>query len=196
MASPAPRAAYNSAGLRGANVDMRELARLIKQRAFLTGTFVLRSGMTTSYYWDKYRFESDPVLLRAIARNMLPLLPATFDKLAGLDLGGIPLATALSLESGKPSLYVRKEAKTYGTCNLVEGGYLPGERVVAIEDIVTSGGQVATSVQQMRDLGLIVEHAMCVVDREQGGRAKLDSIGCSLTSLFTGAEIDRLAASD
>src|SRR5271165_2615785 len=121
---------------------MRELARRIKEHAFLTGQFVLRSGMTTSFYWDKYRFESDPILLAEIAKKMVALLPASFDKLAGLDLGGIPLATALSLQSGKPCLYVRKEAKTYGTCNLVEGGFQPGEEAIAIEDIVTSGGQV------------------------------------------------------
>ena len=123
-------------------VDRAALARRIREVAYLTGQFTLRSGATSTFYWDKYRFESDPAILAAVTEAMLPILPASYDKLAGLELGGIPLATSLSLQSGKPCLYVRKEAKSYGTSNLVEGGHRQGERVVVIEDVITSGGQV------------------------------------------------------
>src|SRR5438270_13580361 len=125
-------------------MNRNDLAKKIRDRSFLTGDFLLRSGRRSSFYWDKYRFESDPELLGAIATELRLLLPESFDRLAGLELGGIPLATALSLETGKPCLYVRKAAKTYGTCNLVEGGFQPGEVAVAVEDVVTSGGQVVT----------------------------------------------------
>ena len=164
-------------------MDRQELARQISRRARLTGQFTLRSGRTSSVYWDKYRFESDPVVLTAIIAQLQTLLPPTFDKLAGLELGGIPLAT------GRPCLFVRKAAKPYGTGQLVEGGWTAGEQVVVVEDVMTSGGQVVTSVQQMRELGLIVTQALCVVDREEGARARLAEIGCRLAAVFTMTEL-------
>ena len=123
------------------------------------------------------------------------LLPSSFDKLAGLELGGVPLATGLSFKTGKPCLYVRKEAKTYGTGNLVEGGFQSRvTTALVIEDVVTTAGQIRTSVSQMRELGLKVEYAFCVIDRESGGRENLAEIGCSLTSVFTLTELEELAA--
>ena len=178
-------------------MDRTDLARAIREAAFLTGEFRLRSGQTSSFYWDKYRFESRPQLLRAIAAELARLLPevdADFDRLAGLELGGVPLATALSLLVAKPVLFVRKQAKDYGTCNLVEGGFTPGERVVVIEDVVTTAGQVIESVGRMREQGLAISHVLCVIDRQQGGREKLAAIACELRSVFTLAELDQLAA--
>jgi orotate phosphoribosyltransferase len=174
-------------------VNRAALARRIKDVAYLTGQFTLRSGAVSSFYWDKYRFESDPSILAAVTEAMLPILPASYDKLAGLELGGIPLATALSLQSGKPCLYVRKEAKPYGTSNLVEGGSQPGERLVVVEDVITSGGQVCTSVQQLREAGFVVEEVVCVIDRQQGGQEAIEAIGCSLKPLFTLVELEQLA---
>ena len=174
-------------------MDRRDLAKQIRSASYLTGEFKLRSGKTSSFYWDKYRFESDPVVLRAIVAELQKLLPSSFDKLAGLELGGVPLATGLSFNTGEPCLYVRKEAKTYGTCNLVEGGFQAGETALVIEDVVTTAGQIRTSVSQMRELGLKVEHALCVIDRESGGRENLAEIGCSLTSVFTLAELEQWA---
>ncbi|MGH2458441.1 MAG: orotate phosphoribosyltransferase [Chloroflexota bacterium] len=176
-------------------MECARLAREIRDVALLRGQFVLRSGAISSVYWDKYRFESDPTLLVAIADAMRDILPDSFDRLAGLELGGIPLATALSIATAKPCLYVRKAAKPYGTSNLVDGGFAPGERAVVVEDVVTSGGQIVTSVQQMRDLGLVVTDAICVVDRQQGGAENLATIGCALRSVFTMAELERLAHS-
>jgi orotate phosphoribosyltransferase len=174
-------------------MEKADLAKKIKTVSFLTGKFKLRSGKTSSFYWDKYRFESDPDLLMAIVDELQKLLPKSFDKLAGLELGGIPLATGLSLKMGKLCLYVRKVAKTYGTCNLVEGGFHTGETVVAVEDVITTAGQVCASVKQMREAGLIVRHVVCVIDRQQGGRESLQNIGCSLASVFTSDELERLA---
>lgn len=174
-------------------MEKADLAKRIKATSFLTGEFKLRSGKISSFYWDKYRFESDPVLLSAVVDELQKLLPASFDKLAGLELGGIPLATGLSLKVGKPCLYVRKTAKTYGTCNLVEGGFQAGETAVVVEDVITIAGQVCASITQMRELGLIVQHVLCVIDRQQGGSENLKEIGCSLASVFTLEELDRLA---
>jgi orotate phosphoribosyltransferase len=166
-----------------------ELAKRIRETALLTGNFVLRSGKTSLFYFDKYRFESDPEILQAVVGEMQKLLPSDFDRLAGLELGGIPLAAGLSLITGKPCLYVRKTAKTYGTANLVEGGFQPGETVVVIEDVITTAGQAIISIQQMRELGLVVNQVICAIDREEGGREKLKEIRCSLASVLTIKEI-------
>jgi orotate phosphoribosyltransferase len=175
------------------SVDRAALAQRIKAVAYLTGQFTLRSGAISSFYWDKYRFESDPTILATIAEGLADILPASYDALAGLELGGIPLATSVSLRTGKPCLYVRKAAKPYGTSNLVEGGYQPGTRAVVIEDVITSGGQVCISVQQMRELGFVVDDVVCVIDRQQGGREAIEALGCTLRSLFTLAELEELA---
>lgn len=173
-------------------MERTELARLIKAKSFLKGQFRLRSGKSSSFYIDKYRFESDPTLLRAIVDELQKLLPTSFDKLAGLELRGIPLATALSLRTGKPSLYVRKSTKTYGTCNLVEGEFQPRESAVVIEDVITTGGQVCKSVNRMREQNLTVQNVLRVIDREQDGEENLRKIGCSLASIFTLGEIQGL----
>ncbi len=174
-------------------MEKTDLAKQIKTASFLTGQFKLRSGKISSFYWDKYRFESNPVLLSAVIDELQKLLPISFDKLAGLELGGIPLATGLSLKTGKPCLYVRKVAKTYGTGNLVEGGFNAGETAVVVEDVITTAGQVCASVREMRKLGLIVRHVVCVIDRQQGGSENLKNIECSLASVFTLNELEDLA---
>lgn len=174
-------------------MEKSKLAKQIKESSFLTGEFKLRSGKISSFYWDKYLFESDPLILDAVVEEMQKLLPSSFDKLAGMELGGIPLATMLSQKTGKPCLFVRKVAKTYGTCNLVEGGFQAGENIVVIEDVITVAGQVCISIKQMRELGLKVQHVICVIDRQQGGKANLKKIGCSLSSVFTQEELEHLA---
>ena len=161
------------------------LAARVYRAAHLTGTFQLRSGVTSHEYFDKYRFESDPALLGDIADAMVELIPPEVDALAGLELGGVPLATALSLRTGLPALFVRKEAKTYGTCQLAEGGEIDGRRLAIIEDVVTSGGQVVTSCRQLRELGASVDIAVCVIDRQAGGAANLAAASLELRSLLT-----------
>ncbi|HXY93793.1 MAG TPA: orotate phosphoribosyltransferase [Acidimicrobiia bacterium] len=146
-------------------MDRRGLAREIYARTHLTGEFVLRSGAVSREYFDKYLFESDPVLLRTIGEALLPLVPDGTEMLAGLELGGIPIATVLSQLTGLPSVFVRKEAKTYGTCRLAEGGDVDGRRLTIVEDVVTSGGQVILSAGDLRERGALVEHVLVVIDR-------------------------------
>jgi orotate phosphoribosyltransferase len=155
----------------------------------LTGSFTLRSGAVSSEYFDKYRFESDPALLRAIAEAMAPSVPDRTDMLAGLELGGVPIATMLSQVTGIPAVFVRKEAKRYGTCQLAEGAEIDGLRLTVVEDVVTSGGQVVMSCADLRVRGAHVEHAVCVIDREAGGTAALVEIGVELRPLFTMTEL-------
>jgi orotate phosphoribosyltransferase len=169
--------------------DRAELARAIYDSAHLTGKFTLRSGATSTEYFDKYRFESDPPLLRAIAEALAPLVPAGTDALAGLELGGVPLATALSQVTGIPTVFVRKEAKTYGTCQLAEGRDVDGARLTVVEDVVTSGGQVVTSCGDLRERGATVAVALCVIDRESGGPEALAAIDVELRALFRMSEL-------
>lgn len=173
-------------------MDKAELARRIKAVSYMTGEFRLRSAKTSPFFWDKYRFESDPVQLSAVVDELEELLPPEFDKLAGLELGGIMPATALSLKTGKPCLYIRKTPKSYGTCNLVEGGF-PASGSWWSKTVITTGGQVYKSVMQMQAQGLAVEHAACVVDCFAGRHENLERIGCTLTPLFTLDELEQLA---
>ena len=169
---------------------MPSLARRIHDRAHLTGEFRLRSGAVSDEYFDKYRFEADPELLREVAEGLVGLLPEGIDALAGLELGGIPLATAASLASGLPARFVRKAAKDYGTANRLEGSPAePGECVCLVEDVVTSGGAAIDAVEALREAGLRVSNAVCVVDREEGGAANLAAAGLELRTLFTMSEL-------
>lgn len=167
-----------------------ELARRIYETAHLTGRFILRSGRESNEYFDKYRFESDPALLAAITRYMKELVPAQTTKLAGLELGGIPLATALSLATGLPALFVRKQPKPYGTRQLAEGGNVAGERLLIVEDVITSGGQVVESGKALEALGATIVGVLCVIDRESGGRENIAKAGWALFSLFTKSELE------
>lgn len=165
------------------------LARRIFDAAHLTGEFTLRSGAVSHEYFDKYRFESDPRLLRDIAGAMAALVPSGVDALAGLELGGVPLATMLSQATGLPALFVRKEAKTYGTCQLAEGGELEGRRLLVVEDVVTSGGAVLDAARELRARGAVLDRVVCVIDRESGGAANLAEAGLELVALFTMSEL-------
>ena len=133
-----------------------ELTRAIRERAYLEGDFVLRSGRRSSFYLDKYRFSTDPELLREIGARLADAVkrvdPAA-TRLAAPELGAVPLAAATSLASGMPFLIVRGEAKEYGTANRLEGTFSPGERVCLLEDVVTSGGAAAEAVAAVREAG-------------------------------------------
>jgi orotate phosphoribosyltransferase len=165
------------------------LARRVYDAAHLTGTFTLRSGQTSNEYFDKYRFEADPALLRDIAEAMAPLVPPGVDALAGLELGGVPIATALSMVTGLPARFVRKEAKTYGTCQLAEGGDIDGMRLLVVEDVVTTGGQVLLSTADLRERGAKVDTALCVIDREAGGTEAFAADDLELRALFRMSEL-------
>jgi orotate phosphoribosyltransferase len=158
--------------------------------AHLTGRFTLRSGAVSDQYFDKYRFEADPALLADIVAALAALVPAGVDALAGLELGGVPIATLLSQRTGLPARFIRKEAKTYGTCQLAEGGDVDGKRLLIVEDVVTSAGAVIDAVSALRQLGAVVVGALCVIDRQAGGEANLAAEGVELSPLFTMTELE------
>jgi orotate phosphoribosyltransferase len=174
-------------------MDRCELAAAIHQASHLKGEFQLRSGAISNHYFDKYRFESNPQLLRMIVEALVTLVPANTQALAGLELGGVPLATMLSQATGLPAVFVRKAPKSYGTCRLAEGGEIVGRRLLVVEDVVTSGGQVLASAQALRGLGGEVSTALCVIDRESGGAGLLGAEGITLHSLFRMSELAEAA---
>jgi orotate phosphoribosyltransferase len=146
-------------------MDKTQLAKQIVDVALRRGQFRLRSGQISDVYFDKYQFECRPDLLRAIARSLAPLLPADTEVLAGLELGGVPIATALSLETGLPVAFVRKERKSYGTCLIAEGAPVRGKRICLIEDVITTGGAVIDSARDLRREGALLDAVVCVIFR-------------------------------
>ncbi len=164
-------------------------AERIWERAHLSGEFQLRSGELSGEYLDKYRFESDPRLLHRIAQELASLLPPRVEALAGLELGGVPLATACSHVCGLPTLFVRKRVKSHGTRRLAEGGPVAGTRLVILEDVITTGGQVIDSSRKLRLDGANILAVLCVIDREAGGAANLRRAGLEMRSLFTMSEL-------
>ena len=173
---------------------MNDLALLaaIREHAYLEGDFVLRSGKRSRYYLDKYRFETVPELLEALGARLAAKaaeLEPDAVRLAGPELGAVALAAAASLASRLPFLIVRGEAKAYGTANRIEGAYTEGERVVLIEDVVTSGGAAADAVRAVRQAGLECRTAICVIDREEGGVDTLARLGVRLHPLFYAAKV-------
>lgn len=167
-----------------------DVAKRIREVSKLTGEFVLRSGAVSDTYFDKYLFESDPVLLAAIAERMAALVPPETEILAGLEMGGIPVVTALSRETGLPAVFLRKERKTYGTAKYAEGPELAGKNVVLVEDVVSSGGAILDFLNALRADGVEPTTALCVIDRETGGVEALREIGVELVPVFRMSEIE------
>jgi len=169
-----------------------ELGRLLVERALLEGDFVLRSGKRSSWYLDKYRFETEPDILRALGSSLAEAVtehePDAI-RLAGPALGAVALAASASLTSGLPFIIVRGETKDYGTANRIEGPFEPGELVCLLEDVVTTGGALAEAVSALREEGLVVRNAVCVVDREEGGSDALARLGVRLRALFRAEEL-------
>jgi orotate phosphoribosyltransferase len=170
-------------------VDRAELARAVVEVAYLEGDFVLSSGQRSRYYLDKYLFSTQPALLAEIARHMAPLVPAGTQRLAGVELGGVPLVTALSLETGLPFVIVRKGQKDYGTARKIEGVLAAGERVTLVEDIWTTARQAIAAAEVLRAAGVAVEAILAVVDREQGGADAIRQAGFLPRPLFTRTDL-------
>ncbi|MBD0291407.1 MAG: orotate phosphoribosyltransferase [Thermoleophilia bacterium] len=170
-----------------------ELVRLLRERAYLEGEFLLRSGRRSRYYLDKYRFETHPALLRElgerIAERALSLPGGSPDLLAGPELGAVALAASAALAGELPFLIVRKDAKAYGTARRIEGVFEPGQRVCLVEDVVTTGGAAVAAVRALREAGLECRSAVCVVDRDEGGADALARHAVRLYPLFRAAEI-------
>ena len=179
-------------------MDRDELGVALREHAYLEGDFVLRSGRRSRYYLDKYRFETRPDLLGPLGELISEAVrehEPDAQRLAGPELGAVALAAAASLASGLPFLIVRKEAKEYGTANRLEGVFDDGERVCLVEDVVTSGGAAIAAIEALRETGLEVETAVCVVDREEGGADALAGVGVRLEALFRPSELLQLSKS-
>lgn len=166
------------------------LARKIFENCYLKGDFKLRSGLTSHEYFDKYRFESQPEILMAVAEHLAPLVPKNIDALAGLEMGGIPIATALSLRLGIPAVFVRKKAKEYGTEKLAEGFDIRSKKLLVVEDVITTGGQVLLSSNDLRNAGAVVEEVLCVIQRGEDLSAFKEN-SLKLHSLFTMNELKK-----
>ena len=166
------------------------LGRDLVAAAVLRGSFRLRSGTQSSYYIDKYLLTTQPNLLRRIAAELALLLPEGVQRLAGPVLGAVPLVTAVSLQTGVPSVIVRVDKpKEYGTARRFEGTLHAGERVVLVEDVVTTGGAALAALDVLREAGADVLGAVVVVDREEGGREAFAAAGVPLQALFTKSEL-------
>ncbi|WP_198412622.1 orotate phosphoribosyltransferase [Nocardioides mangrovicus] len=169
---------------------MADLAKDIDSICRLTGEFTLRSGQVSHEYFDKYLFESDPVLLGRVADEMVALVPEGTELLGGLELGGVPIATALSMRVGLPALFVRKKAKEYGTCKLAEGPDFAGRRVTLVEDVITTGGAVRDATNALRAAGAHVEVVVCAIDRSPEGENPLADVGLEVRPVLTKSALD------
>lgn len=169
----------------GALADLRERTwERLTEVAFLRGAFVLSSGRTSDYYIDKYLFETRPEVLRDVARLLARSLPPETTRLAGPALGGVPLASAVALETGIPFVIVRPEAKTHGTARRIEGALSPGDRVVVLEDVVTTGGQAVRAAREVEAAGGRVILILAVIDRHEGGREGVEGAGYRFEAVY------------
>ena len=179
-------------------MNEQDLIKMLVERAYLEGDFVLRSGRRSKYYLDKYRFETVPELLEALGERIAAALSEHEPdavRIAAPELGAVALAAAASLASRLPFLIVRKEAKGYGTSNKLEGISESGELVCLVEDVVTSGGAALQAVEAVREAGLVCRTAVCVVDREEGGSDELARHGVRLWPLFRASDLQKVAKS-
>ncbi len=173
-------------------IDTQSLARQIAEASLLRGTFTLRSGRTSSYYLDKYRFSTRPEVLAPLAAMFAQRiglvegeLGARADRLAGAELGGIPLVTATALETGRPCVFIRNAKKDYGTAKQLEGALEPGDSVIMLEDVATTGGQALEAVESIQGEGGRVLAIIAAIDRQEGARENIERAGLRFEALFT-----------
>ncbi len=168
---------------------LAELGQDLVHAAYLRGSFVLRSGQTSNYYFDKYLFETRPSILRRLGSFLADMVPSGTDRIAGPELGAVPLVTAISLDIGLPFVIVKKAGKGYATARQVEGELYPDERVVLVEDVVTTGSQAIESAAILRRMGVHVTDVLVVIDREEGAAENLAAKGYHLRALFRRSDL-------
>jgi orotate phosphoribosyltransferase len=166
-----------------------QLAKRIAEVALLRGEFTLRSGRKSNYYLDKYRFETQPDILKILGEMLAKHVTAKVDRIAGAELGAVPLAAVTSIASGKPCVFVRNQKKEYGTAKQVEGVLNLGETVMIVEDILTTGGQVLEAAQSLKDAGAKIDRIVVVIDRLEGARKNIESAGYLFESLLTSKDL-------
>jgi orotate phosphoribosyltransferase len=166
-------------------VDKEQLTKRVKETSYLEGDFVLRSGKRSKYYMDKYLFETQPDILKALGKEFCKYLTLDVTLIAGAELGGVALAAATAMESGKPWIIVRNSKKDYGTSKLVEGTLKKGDVVLLVEDIATTGGQVMEAAKVITDAGATVKKIVSVIDRKQGARENIEKAGYAFDSILT-----------
>lgn len=166
-----------------------ELAKRIADVSLLRGEFTLRSGRKSNYYLDKYRFETQPDVLRELGKMFAERISPAVNRIAGAELGAVSLAAAASMASGKPFVIVRNQKKDYGTSKLVEGMLEAGDTVMIVEDVLTTGGQVLEAVKSLEQAGAKVDKIVAVIDRMEGARENIEKAGVKLEALFTVKEL-------
>jgi orotate phosphoribosyltransferase len=168
-----------------------KLAQQIADASLLRGEFTLRSGRTSSYYLDKYKFSTQPEILVKLGSMFASRIAeieskhGSVTRLAGAELGGIPLVTVAAMETHKPAIFVRNAKKDYGTAKQVEGEVNEGDVVVFVEDVATTGGQALEAVEILKSLGAKVPAIISVIDRQEGARENIESAGVEFHALFT-----------
>jgi len=170
-------------------VDRKTLAGRIKEAAYLEGEFTLRSGRKSNYYLDKYLFETQPDILRALSELFANHVSDSTTLIAGAELGGVSLAAATSMTASKPFVIIRNAKKDYGTSKPFEGALNDGDNVLLVEDIATSGGQVLEAAKVIQGVGAKVERIVSVIDRQEGARENIEAAGFVFESLFTKADL-------
>jgi len=176
-------------GARDRDERRQELGRDLVSAAYLRGDFVLSSGMRSSFYFDKYLFETKPGILRRVSNLLAEEIPPGIDRIAGTELGAVALAVALSLEMGLPFVIARKAPKGYSTSRAVEGELYPGERVVVVEDVISTGAQAILAANRLKEAGGEVVKVVAVIDREQGGLPAIAAAGYECSALFSLSEL-------
>lgn len=169
-------------------MNRAELIERIRRTAFLEGDFTLRSGRKSRYYVDKYLFETQPDVLRTLGELFARRVQPDTTLIAGAELGGVALAAAASMASGIPFVIIRNAKKDYGTQKMFEGRLTPDDRVLLVEDIATTGGQVLEAAGVIQQAGASVQRIVAVLDRQEGARANIESAGFVFESLLTIAD--------
>ena len=171
-------------------MDRQELIKRIKETAYLEGDFVLRSGKRSKYYLDKYLFETCPDILKALGEEFAKYVTDDVTLIAGAELGGVALAAATAMQTGKNWVIIRNAKKGYGTGKLMEGVLNKGDVVLLVEDIATTGGQVLEAANVITEAGAKVKEIVCVIDRKQGAQENITSAGYKFESILTKDDLE------
>ncbi len=166
-------------------MDRQILIERIKETAYLEGEFTLRSGQKSNYYLDKYLFETCPDILKALGEEFAKFATEDVTLIAGAELGGVALAAATAMRTGKNWIIVRNSKKGYGTSKMIEGKISPEDTVLLVEDIATTGGQVIEAAKIISQTGAKLKKIVCVIDRKQSAEENITKAGYDFDSIIT-----------